>query len=188
VAVAVAEEPNAPRTSEASRGAGNPASLVHEAQPGRERLEVPAAAAALVVAVGRADDPPQEQRAHGPALPPLLCPCPSSPLGLPRWRLQRKEPGWFVGEQRHVSLAGGALLVVVASGADLEEGVEAMCFLVCAGGRPFPCCVRPAGCLLYTQRRYCSTREDTAACDCFPVLGLIRVELPRGRWQVVPHN
>jgi hypothetical protein len=122
------------------------------------------------------------------ALPPLLCPCPSSPLGLPRWRLQRKEPGWFVGEQRHVSLAGGALLVVVASGADLEEGVEAMCFLVCAGGRPFPCCVRPAGCLLYTQRRYCSTREDTAACDCFPVLGLIRVELPRGRWQVVPHN
>jgi hypothetical protein len=69
VAVAVAEEPNAPRTSEASRGAGNPASLVHEAQPGRERLEVPAAAAALVVAVGRADDPPQEQRAHGPALP-----------------------------------------------------------------------------------------------------------------------
>jgi hypothetical protein len=54
------------------------ASHVHEAQPGGPRLEVPAAAAlalalALPVAVGRgrrrarADDPLQQQRAHGPA-------------------------------------------------------------------------------------------------------------------------
>jgi len=43
------------------------ASHVHEAQPGGARLEFSAPAAlALPVAVGRAADPLQQQRAHGP--------------------------------------------------------------------------------------------------------------------------
>ena len=51
----------------AQRAAAAAASHVHEAQPGGARLEFSAPAAlALPVAVGRAADPLQQQRAHGP--------------------------------------------------------------------------------------------------------------------------
>ncbi|RLM80814.1 hypothetical protein C2845_PM12G29960 [Panicum miliaceum] len=62
----------------------------------------------------------------GPASPPL------GAAGPFRWRLQRKDPGWFVGEQRHVSfllLPGTAAdlgpLATAAAG-DGEQGAEAM--------------------------------------------------------------
>ena len=86
----------------------------------------------------RTDRPPIAARTLGlgPASPPLGAADPRGPF---RWRLQRKDPGWFVGEQRHVSfllLPGaaadlGALAPAASAAGEGEQGAEAM-FVCCA--------------------------------------------------------
>ena len=81
-------------------------------------------------------DRPIAGRPLGPASPPLGAADPRGPF---RWRLQRKDPGWFVGEQRHVSfllLPGaaadfGALAPAASAAGEGEQGAEAM-FVCCA--------------------------------------------------------
>jgi hypothetical protein len=83
-----------------------------------------------------------------PAVPPLLAPCTASPPGAAapfRCRLQRNDPGWLVGEQRHVVsflLPPAAVLGALAAGEELEQGAEAMVLGILVGvagvrGGPF---------------------------------------------------
>jgi hypothetical protein len=72
-----------------------------------------------------------------PAPPLLLAPCTASPpplgaAGPFRCRLQRNDPGWFVGEQRHVifllpaTAAAEDLGTLAATEEEVEHGAEAM--------------------------------------------------------------
>jgi hypothetical protein len=73
-----------------------------------------------------------------PVPPLLLAPCtasPPPPLGAAgpfRCRLQRNDPGWFVGEQRHVifllpaTAAAEDLGTLAATEEEVEHGAEAM--------------------------------------------------------------
>lgn len=74
-----------------------------------------------------------------PAVPPLVAPCTASPPGAAapfRCRLQRNDPGWLVGEQRHVVgflLPPAVDLGALTAGEELEQGAEAMVLGILVG-------------------------------------------------------
>ena len=98
-------------------------------------------------------DRPIAGRPLGPASPPLGAADPRGPF---RWRLQRKDPGWFVGEQRHVSF----LLLPGTAAGEGEQGAEAMscccavCCARCGHGRRRPSSGPRAA--AFIREAYCS--------------------------------
>jgi hypothetical protein len=139
-----------------------PASLVHEAQPGRARLEVSAAAAAVGRAAG---DPLQEQRAHGP--PPRRRPVRPAGLAARAVPVAAAAEGARVvrrrAEARELGRRGGGS--VGGGGGRGCRSHGSVCCLECGSGDTGgarcgfrPLSRRPGRLALY------ATRQDTAVC------------------------